>query len=305
MRARCGRVALSAIVVGMTETAATPPADSPLFVRPREGRIVAGVCAGIAQRWGFDLTLVRVLAVVVTIVSGAGLAAYVAAWLLTPSTEGPAPLSADSDLAGRMASGRRRFRGRAPRLLAIVIAALLVVAVVHSLFWWTWGWGVPVGLCVAAVILALVIGTRGGRWLLAAVLALLLIAVGAVAAFGSHFGTRTYHVSSVDDLRSHYDYGAGKVDLDLSALTVSGRHETRIRVGRGDVSVTVPSTTAVVVHGHSGLGAVTIDGHEVSGFDSELTQSLGPAGAATADDRLVLDATVGVGDIDIRSAPAS
>src|SRR4051794_2468684 len=87
----------------MTETAATPPLDSPsanpLFIRPREGRMLAGVCSGIAQRWGLDLTLVRVVTVVLTLFTGVALAAYVAAWLLTPSTEGPAPLTADSNAA--------------------------------------------------------------------------------------------------------------------------------------------------------------------------------------------------------------
>src|SRR3954454_23593971 len=87
----------------MTETTATAdqPA-SPLFVRPTEGRMFAGVCAGVAKRWNLDVTLVRIVAVVLTLLSGVGLAAYVAAWLLTPSVDGPAPLAADSDWARRV-----------------------------------------------------------------------------------------------------------------------------------------------------------------------------------------------------------
>src|SRR5439155_1399393 len=49
----------------MTETTATADHPSnPLFVRPTEGRMFAGVCAGVAQRWHLDVTLVRIVTVV-------------------------------------------------------------------------------------------------------------------------------------------------------------------------------------------------------------------------------------------------
>jgi len=115
------RVAVRPHRDGMTENAAIPPTDpststsesasqsatptAPLFVRPREGRLLAGVCAGIAARWGLDVTLVRIATVVLALLSGVGVVVYVAAWLLTPSIDRPAPLAADSELAAR-------FRGR-------------------------------------------------------------------------------------------------------------------------------------------------------------------------------------------------
>src|SRR5438445_10339328 len=106
----------------MTETTATADQpSSPLFVRPSEGRMLAGVCAGIAKRWDLDVTLVRIVAVVLTLLSGVGLAAYVAAWLLTPSVDGPAPLAADSDWA-------RRLGGRRARLFRLLPPAPLCVA---------------------------------------------------------------------------------------------------------------------------------------------------------------------------------
>ena len=81
----------------MTENTETPQEQpvhdehEPLFVRPREGRMVAGVCAGIADRWNLDITLVRIATVALTLISGVGLAVYLAAWLLTPSTDRPVP----------------------------------------------------------------------------------------------------------------------------------------------------------------------------------------------------------------------
>jgi phage shock protein PspC (stress-responsive transcriptional regulator) len=284
----------------MTETAATPPLDppstAPLFVRSREGRMLAGVCSGIAQRWGLDVTLVRIVTVVLTLFSGVGLAAYVLAWLLTPSTDGPAPLTADSSAARWASRNGERFIRRVPMLILIVLGAIVLSGVAHALWF-----GAPVGLLIAALVIALVIGTRRGRWLLVAVAALLAVGLATVGAFGSHLGTRSFHVASVDDLNEHYDFGAGKVNLDLSALTsVTGRHTTDIRMGRGDATVTVPTGVPIVVHGQAGIGSVVVDGHRVSGVDAEQTRTLN--GLSTADDRLMVDVVVGVGKVTIRTA---
>jgi phage shock protein C len=53
------------------------------LVRPREGRIIAGVCAGLARRYGMPLFLVRVLMVAAGI-AGFGLVAYIVFWVLMP-----------------------------------------------------------------------------------------------------------------------------------------------------------------------------------------------------------------------------
>jgi phage shock protein PspC (stress-responsive transcriptional regulator) len=45
----------------MTTTQLKPPAK-PELTRPRHGRIIAGVCAGIADRYGWSRTTVRILA---------------------------------------------------------------------------------------------------------------------------------------------------------------------------------------------------------------------------------------------------
>lgn len=55
------------------------------LVRPRETRMIAGVCAGFALHFGWNLRLLRILLVVVSLLtSGAGLLFYFAAWLLLP-----------------------------------------------------------------------------------------------------------------------------------------------------------------------------------------------------------------------------
>ncbi|MEX1177747.1 MAG: PspC domain-containing protein [Nitriliruptor sp.] len=54
--------------------------------RPRrgQGRVLGGVCAGIAQHYGFSLSLVRVLFVVFAI-TGASEIVYLVLWILMPS----------------------------------------------------------------------------------------------------------------------------------------------------------------------------------------------------------------------------
>ena len=53
--------------------------------RSRNGRMVAGVCSGLADYFGWDVTLVRVIVAVISVITGgAGVVAYLAAWALIP-----------------------------------------------------------------------------------------------------------------------------------------------------------------------------------------------------------------------------
>ena len=58
---------------------------SKVLMRARDGRMLAGVCAGVADYFGLDVTLVRVIwAVVSVITGGAGVLAYLVAWIIIP-----------------------------------------------------------------------------------------------------------------------------------------------------------------------------------------------------------------------------
>lgn len=54
------------------------------LVRPRHPRVIAGVCAGFAQHYGWDLSLVRVITALMIVFTGVGLFAYLAAWIIIP-----------------------------------------------------------------------------------------------------------------------------------------------------------------------------------------------------------------------------
>ena len=53
-----------------------------VLARSRKGRMVAGVCAGVADYFGIDVTLVRVVVAVVSVITGG---AGVLAWMIIPA----------------------------------------------------------------------------------------------------------------------------------------------------------------------------------------------------------------------------
>jgi len=53
------------------------------LVRPRQGRIIAGVCAGLAQRFGISVTLIRI-AFIIFAVTGVGELVYLILWVVIP-----------------------------------------------------------------------------------------------------------------------------------------------------------------------------------------------------------------------------
>ncbi len=53
------------------------------LVRPRQGRVIAGVCAGLAARFGLSVALIRILFVIFA-VTGAGELVYLILWVLMP-----------------------------------------------------------------------------------------------------------------------------------------------------------------------------------------------------------------------------
>ena len=54
------------------------------LVRPRSDRKIAGVCAGFAEYFDLDVTLVRLAWLIVAVMTGVGLLAYPVAWIVMP-----------------------------------------------------------------------------------------------------------------------------------------------------------------------------------------------------------------------------
>ncbi|MFM9369523.1 PspC domain-containing protein [Streptomyces sp. Da 82-17] len=61
------------------------------LVRPRNGRMIGGVCAALAQRFGTSATTMRVIFVVSCLLPGPQFLIYLALWLLLPGEKKATP----------------------------------------------------------------------------------------------------------------------------------------------------------------------------------------------------------------------
>ena len=73
----------------------TDPAESDRLDRPRDGRLLGGVAAGLAEYFDLDATVVRIGFVALALLGGAGIPLYLAGWLLIPEKGSPAALLDD------------------------------------------------------------------------------------------------------------------------------------------------------------------------------------------------------------------
>ena len=58
---------------------------STALVRPARGRMIAGVCAGLARRFGIKPWQVRALFVISCLLPGPQILLYLALWILVPN----------------------------------------------------------------------------------------------------------------------------------------------------------------------------------------------------------------------------
>ena len=110
------------------------PAAFPTVERSERGRVLAGVCAGVADTLGVDATFVRLAVALLSFASGAGIVAYLGGWSLLAAPGAPAPAC------------RRRVVG-VVLLVWSVILALGGVGLAGSLVW-------PLALVAAGLVLA-------------------------------------------------------------------------------------------------------------------------------------------------------
>lgn len=115
-------------------------------VRRSRERVLAGVCAGIAERLGVSTAIVRVVAVVAALLLPV-VALYLAAWLLLP----------DADGRVRLEGAVRRGEASSIVLLVLTVLAVLPDAGARS--------HLPFGVAVLAALLAgaFVLGSRRRR----------------------------------------------------------------------------------------------------------------------------------------------
>ncbi len=55
------------------------------LVRPRNGRVIAGVCMGLAQHFGWSVSLLRLVWLLLFLFAGAGGLVYIILWIVVPN----------------------------------------------------------------------------------------------------------------------------------------------------------------------------------------------------------------------------
>lgn len=160
----------------------------------------------------------------------------------------------------------------------------------------------------AIVGLGLVVGSVVGRarWLVVpgVLLALVTAATASVPTYASgQTGNTVWAPTSVASIAASYEWGAGDVTLDLSAVSPTTRTPVRAGLGAGTLTVVLPPTARALVNASVGVGSITMpDGSVSSGFGRRTEQTLvGPSGPATSG-TFVLDLNVGVGELKVRYA---
>jgi hypothetical protein len=165
------------------------------------------------------------------------------------------------------------------------------------------------GGALVVVGAALVLTTWFGRGAALIPLGVLLFGLLSVSSlidvpFKGGFGSRTERPISTADLKSEYHLAAGELIIDLGRTTFPSGSSSDVEatVGTGHLVVIVPRGVEIDVHGHAGAGDVVFFGDEgQGGFRVDRnTQIRAGEGAA----RLDLTAKVGVGQVEVRDAPA-
>jgi phage shock protein PspC (stress-responsive transcriptional regulator) len=118
--------------------------------------------------------------------------------------------------------------------------------------------------------------------------------------------TTSYVPANAAHVRSSYHMDVGEVVLDLSSVTdpalLDGR-EITVDGNVGHLDIRVPSDVTVVANTHvTGIGGINAFGRDGGGVDTELTavHSAGPGAP-----RLVIDAELHVGGIDVHTEPGN
>jgi len=114
--------------------------------RSRENAMVAGICAGLADYFNIDSSLVRLATVILIFPGGLSIWAYIVAWIIIPqkpligspvqeSTSGEnVPISAEGETPAEPVESEDRSR----YIVGIALVALGVLFLLHSLNIFVW-----------------------------------------------------------------------------------------------------------------------------------------------------------------------
>ena len=200
-------------------------------------------------------------------------------------------------------------RQRKPSLAAPVLGVLLAVAGLLGLLAVLDVYEIDLDLALAVALAivgaAIAIGAFTG-FRVGALVALGLVLLGGFAfaaslpvSLSAGIGDKVDRPRGAAVLEHSYEYGIGDYELDLTNVRLAeGETNVDVSLGIGALVVTVPDDAAVEVDAHAGAGEVLVFGATDDGIgaDRELTVP----GPEADSPKLVLDASVGFGRIEVR-----
>jgi len=108
--------------------------------RPAEGKIIGGVCAGLGEYFDIDPTWIRILFVLTMFAQGAGLLAYLVAWIVIPRRPeilGAAPAAEVAQPSGASIRRDTVAATRGPSFLpGVILIGLGLIFLFNRLFFW-------------------------------------------------------------------------------------------------------------------------------------------------------------------------
>jgi phage shock protein PspC (stress-responsive transcriptional regulator) len=298
----------------MSETPSpnTPPIEDeptrrPRLRRSRRGRLIGGVCSGLAAHFDVDPILFRIAFVGLAIFSGIGIALYLVIFLLVPEdgvSRAPICMLWRRPVAEQWhASADRRV------LRWFVRAVLIVICTVVLALAGAWLAGIHAQIAAWAVVAVgavLVLGafTRTvRRFVLPGVAFALVVATIAAAHVDLHggVGDHFYRPQNVGELRGGYQLGAGQLEIDLRDLTFPvGTTQLHVRLGMGQLVVLVPRGVCVATSARVGGGYVGALERRSAGLDVNWSERPSPPPGTP---RLLVDGNVGLGAMLISDHP--
>lgn len=264
------------------------------LTRPKDGRWVGGVAAGLGEYFELSPTLYRIAFAVLALAGGTGVLIYLVAWLVIPE-EGAAHSLAEEEL--------RKHRDQPRRLIGVAILAFAGIVILSEARLWPSPGNLWLGVVIVLFAIAwwrLGPSSRPRRRIVVGSL-LALVALSFVALvfavrvpLFAGVGSRSDSPVVAADIHSKYTLGIGKLALDFSQAELPrGQTFVKATVGIGELLVTVPPDATVDVNGRVQAGDLTLVGQQDSGthVHSHIVDRTGSGRV------IVLDLHAGIGAV--------
>lgn len=199
------------LAIGEDEGMQSAPEQENRLIRPTGGRMLAGVCRGVADHVGADVRIVRGIFIVLGLVSGAGIIAYLFLWAVTPVEESSDERIDPAKPMGAAGPGSAADAEPTPTGTAIPRGALLLA----------------IGVLTTLIGGLALLQSSGAQIPAGLLMPVLLVAIGAMVAWAQLDATQRARWTGLDGWSglgiARLAFGIGVVVLGLLAFVTRGQ----------------------------------------------------------------------------------